>query len=512
MELAVDCLAAGRSAIILTPEISLTSQLSASFRAVFGDRVLVLHSQLTPAQHRRAWLQALRNNDTTSDGKEKKLVTSKQELGRSVVVIGARSALFTPLANVGLIVIDEAHETSYKQEQAPYYHSLRVAAKLAELHRAKLLIGSATPSVNDYFMAEQRHKPILRMRQLAKPGQGQDTSYSIVDIKDRSQFVRSQYLSTTLLQALQAAGNRGEQSLVYLNRRGTARLVLCEVCSWQALCPHCDLPLVYHADTSRFQCHTCGHHQPITTTCPSCGNPSLSFKSFGTKALLSELERLLPEARIQRFDTDNPASERFERHYQSIHDGEVDILVGTQLLAKGIDLPKLTTLGIVMADSSLSLPDFSAQERTFQLLTQVLGRIGRGHSAGAAQAVIQTYRPESPLLRAAISDDWESFYKAELAERRNYRFPPFYHLLKLSCRRASAKSAEAAAKKLKLMLSEKLPNLIIDGPAPSFHERIQGKYQYQLVVKSTKRSQLLSVIDLLPSSGWSYDIDPINLL
>lgn len=212
---------------------------------------------------------------------------------------------------------------------------------------------------------------------------------------------------------------------------------------------------------------------------------------------------------MQRFDTDNKKSERFEQHYAAVRGGEVDILVGTQMLAKGLDLPRLSTLGIVLADSSLYLPDFSAGERTYQLLTQVLGRVGRGHVAGSA--IIQTYHPDSPLLAAAIGADWHTFYHTELEERRKFRFPPFYHLLKLSVRRATAKSAETAATKVKQLLSDQIKDIQIDGPAPSFHEKLQGKYQYQLVVRTPNRSKLLEVIKQLPS-GWTYDIDPINLL
>jgi primosomal protein N' (replication factor Y) len=491
VDLAQRTLTSNMSALILTPEISLTSQLSQSFRDVFGEQVVVLHSQLTPVQRQKVWLQIL---------------TSAVPL----VVVGPRSALFTPIANLGLLVIDEAHEPAYKQEQAPYYHARSVASKLAELHQAPLVIGSATPSVSDFFLAEQRQKPILRMTRLATLGDAAPLEVSVIDLKDRTLFTRSPRLSRALLACIQASLNRGEQSLVYLNRRGTARIVLCENCGWQALCPHCDLPLVYHADSSTFRCHTCGHHQPVVTSCPACQHPSVVFKSFGTKAITEELTKLFPHARIQRFDTDNKKSESFQEHFAAVKAGDIDILVGTQLLAKGLDLPKLSTLGIVLADSSLYMPDFSSRERTYQLLSQALGRIGRGHVAGTA--VIQTYHPDSPLIRDAIEDNWDEFYQSELKERQAYHFPPFYYLLKLSCRRASYKSAESAAHKLKEQIEKTILGLEIDGPTPSFHEKLAGKYQVQLVLRSTHRSKLLEAIKLLPPSGWTYDIDPSNLL
>jgi primosomal protein N' (replication factor Y) len=491
IELALRALKTQHSAIILTPEIGLTSQLAQNFAAVFGTQVVVLHSQLTPAERQRAWLQIL---------------TGETPL----VVIGPRSALFSPLKNVGLIVVDEAHEGAYKQEQQPYYHASRVAAQLAHLSNATLVLGSATPSITDYFMAEQKHKPIIRLAQLAQPQLHAETTFVVVDLKDRSLFPRTAYISQPLATAIRQALERGEQTLIYLNRRGTARLVICENCGWQALCPHCDLPLVYHGDSHQLQCHTCGHKQPAATTCPTCGHTSVTFKSIGTKAIVDELTGLFPQARIQRFDTDNKRVERFEQHYDAVRSGKVDILVGTQLLAKGLDLPKLSTVGVVIADTSLAVPDFSAQERTFQLLTQVLGRIGRGHVGGTA--IIQTYNPGQPVLAAAIKDDWHSFYHNELEERRKFLFPPFCYLLKLTCRRATAKSAEQSAGKLKDTIKSTISGVRVDGPAPSFHEKFQNKYQWQLVVKATDRSRLIEVIKLLPKSGWTYDIDPINLL
>lgn len=491
IELATRAVKASKSALVLTPEISLTSQLARSFQATFGNRVVILHSQLSSLEHQQAWLRIL---------------TTKTPL----IVIGPRSALFSPLRDIGLIVLDEGHEQAYKQEQAPYYHAGRVASQLARLHTATLIIGSATPSINDYYLAQQRKKTILRMDTLATPSEQPATSIQIVDLKDRGQFARSPQLSNRLLGAIQTALERHEQSLIYLNRRGTSRIVLCENCGWQANCPHCDLPLVYHGDTGQLRCHTCGYREALRLSCPVCSHPSILFKSFGTKAVYDEVHRLFPEARVQRFDTDNKKSERFEQHYDAVRAGNVDILIGTQLLAKGLDLPRLSTLGILLADSSLYLPDFSASERTFQLLSQVLGRVGRGHVAG--HAVIQTYQPASPILRAAVADDWETFYRSELAERQKFHFPPFYHLLKLQCRRATTAAAEKTAANFKATLTEQLPGIVIDGPAPSFHEKLQGKYQYQLVVKSIDRSTLLRAIQLLPKSGWTYDIDPINLL
>jgi len=505
IEMVARSLESGKSAIVLTPEISLTTQLANSFESVFGKRVIVMHSQQTPAEREKAWLQSLRAEEP-------------------VVIIGPRSALFSPVQKLGLIILDEAHESAYKQEQAPQYQSGRVASYLASISRSTLILGSATPAISDYYLAQQKKKPIIELTKLATPSRhpeetkrSLDTSrddktkikVEIIDKKEHSLFSRSPTFSQPLLKAIEVALSKGEQTLLYLNRRGTARLVMCENCGWQATCPHCDLPLTYHGDHHELRCHSCSYHAKSPGSCPSCKHPTVMFKTAGTKAVVEEIERLFPQAKVARFDTDNTKAERFEQHYDDVRAGKVDILVGTQLLAKGIDLPKLSTLGIILADTSLYMPDFSAQERTFQLINQVLGRIGRGHVAG--HAIIQTYHPEHPALAAAISGDYQSFYKSELESRKKFLFPPFCYLLKISVRRASINAAESAAEKLKDDIQHQGRRVRIEGPAPSFYERFQNKYQWQLVVKATERSELLKIIDDLPANC-SYDIDPMDLL
>lgn len=489
IELAQRSLAQGKSAVILTPEIGLTSQLAQGFRSVFGERVILVHSQLTDAVRQRNWQRILESREP-------------------LVVIGARSALFAPLRKIGLIVVDESHETAYKQDQAPYYHATAVAAKLASLHSATLVLGSATPLITDYYVANAKQRPVVRMAESAKGAVAADVNVQVVDLRDRAHFTKSPYLSSQLITEIKTALDRHEQALLFLNRRGTARVVFCENCGWQAACPHCDLPLVYHGDSHRMRCHTCEYSGESPMSCPSCRGSSIIFKSIGTKAIASEITHLFPEAKVMRFDTDNKKSERIETHYDTVRDGTVDIIVGTQTLAKGLDLPKLSLVGIIIADTSLYFPDFTASERTYQLLSQVLGRIGRGHRAG--RAVIQTYAPDNPLLKAALTKDWDNFYNSEVLERRTFRFPPFCYLLKLTCKRASSKAAERAAEKLADEL-RRLGGLVVEGPSPAFHEKVQNKYAWQLVVKSKQRGKLLEALEQLPA-GWSYDIDPMNLL
>jgi len=490
IELARRSLESGASAIILTPEIGLTSQLAQDFREVFGDQVVVVHSRLTAATRQRLWLALLLHE-------------------APLVVVGPRSALFSPLARVGFIAIDESHEPSYKQDQAPHYHATRVAGALAAQHKAVLVLGSATPLLSDYYLAQQKQRPILRMDTTAAQHAASSYKTDIVDLRDRSQFTKSPHLSNQLIAAVESALLAGEQSLLFLNRRGTARIILCENCGWQANCPHCDLPLVYHGDAHITRCHSCDYTAPSPNSCPSCRYASVVFKSIGTKAISDEVQRLFPDATIRRFDTDNKKMERIEEQYEDIRRGDVDIIVGTQVLAKGLDLPKLGVVGVVIADTSLYVPDFSSQERTYQLLVQVLGRVGRGHRAG--HAIIQTYSPDSPLLEAVLHKDWELFCTKELQERQSFLFPPFCYLLKLSCRRATQTSTQKTAQKLANELRKTYSHIIVEGPTPSFHEKVQNKFQWQLIIKAKNRVQLVDIIRTLPA-GWSYDIDPMNLL
>ncbi|HKR82184.1 MAG TPA: primosomal protein N' [Candidatus Saccharimonadales bacterium] len=489
-ELAAQVLEAKQSAIILTPEIGLTSQLANEFRTRFGEQVVVMHSQLTEVARQKAWLR---------------IAQSKQPL----VVIGPRSALFSPLSHIGLIVVDEVHENAYKQEQAPHYHAARAAAKRGQLYNSIVVLGSATPPVVDYFLAEKKQRPIIRMQQLARGKTAHQTHVSIVDLKDRAQFSKSPHLSKKLVAAIEQTLAKNEQVLLFLNRRGTARMVFCEKCGWQAACPRCDLPLVYHGDDHTMRCHTCGFQRATVSSCPECKNPSVIFKTVGTKAIVAEVANLFPQANVQRFDTDNKRGERIEQHFEAVKSGAVDIIVGTQTLAKGLDLPRLGLVGVIMADTTLYLPDYNSEERTYQLLAQVIGRVGRGHRD--SQAIIQTYMPESPLLRAILQKDWYSFYQKELAERKAFLFPPYCYILKLWCRRASSDTAKKAAEQLASNLQKLGRRVVVEGPAPSFHEKVVGKYQWQLICKAKDRAELLAIISALPS-GWSYDIDPANLL
>ena len=489
LELAAQTLKINRSVIILTPEIALTSQLAQATKRFLNSPVFILHSQLPVAQRKTIWKQ----------------IASSTE---PVVVIGPRSALFSPVNNPGLIVVDEAHEPAYKQDQSPRYHASRVASQLGNLTGAKVILGTATPSLVDYFLAKS-HGAVVRMQQLAVRPSAKPAATQLVDLKNPANFSSYPYLSKQFIKSAKDTLASGHQVMVYLNRRGSARLLLCVNCGWRMLCPNCDIPLVYHGDEHKSRCHTCGYASVPPANCPQCGAPDIIYKSAGTKTLADSLKRAFPNYRLQRFDSDSSAGETVHELYTELRSGQIDIIVGTQLLAKGLDLPKLGLVGVATADSSLNMPDFTASERTFQLLYQVAGRVGRGHIAGSV--IIQTYDPNNPAINAALNRDWQIFYDSTLSERQNYNYPPFVYLLKLECKRSSSQGAQKAATELKKqLLTSKLPVQVF-GPTPSFRNKRGASYYWQLVVKSKQRAHLLQLAGLA-GSGWSIDLDPLDLL
>lgn len=489
LELAKQVLASGRSVMLLTPEIALTTQLAAATEQFLSHPIFVLHSQLPVAKRKKLWFEIL-------------------EATKPVVIIGPRSALFAPLKGLGLIVVDEAHEPAYKQDQSPRYNALRAASQLGVISGAKVILGTATPSIADYYLAK-RKDAVVRMKTLAIAHSYGQPVTEIIDIKDRQNFTRNPYLSNHLIESINKELAAKKQVMIYLNRRGSARLILCDNCGWQMLCPHCDVPLVYHADNHAIRCHICGHIEAPLLKCPDCQNPDIVYRSIGTKALAESIINLFPRAKLARFDSDNLAGEHINELYSKLKRGEVDILVGTQLLAKGFDLPQLALVGIVNAETSLALPDFTSQERAFQLLYQVMGRVGRGHGRG--HVIVQSIDPDNIVVKSALGRDWHSFYRHTLAERQAFRFPPFAYLMQLSCRRATEAGAKKAAENLKSKLAAKKLPVEIIGPAPSFYARRGKYYYYQLVAKSKNRQHLTQLAKEVPAD-WGVDLDPINLL
>lgn len=490
IELARTVLANKQSVIILTPEIGLTGQLLANLAELAPHPIYMLHSALGVAQRKKTWLAILESKEP-------------------VVVIGPRSALFAPVQQLGLVVLDEAHEPTYKQEQSPRYQTSRVAAKLASLAKAKVVLGTATPLITDYYLAAAK-QAVVRMTQPAVSSELSKPEVTVVDLKDSANHGRAPFLSKQLLADVTDTIGRQKQVLIYLNRRGSAQLIMCGNCGWQLLCPRCDLPLTYHGDKHQARCHTCGYQTTPPSSCPTCQSVDIIYKGVGTKTLEASLQRLFPEQVVARFDGDTDTAEALDKQHDRLQAGEIDIIVGTQMVAKGFDLPKLGLVGVIVAETSLFLPDYTADERTFQLLYQVLGRVGRGHTAG--RAVIQTYHPDSPILKAALERDWDGFYERVLQERQTFRFPPFAHLLKLSCRRATLRGAQSAAAKLYDELVDQWGDKVqFIGPTPCFYERRAGAYYWQIVAKAKDRQLLVEIARNTPPN-WMTDLDPLHLL
>lgn len=490
IELLQHALRRNKSGLVLVPEIGLTTHLLTDLSVAFSPSTLkVIHSGLTPAQRRAVWQEILENP-------------------LPQIIIGPRSALFAPFKNLGCIIVDECHDDSYKQDNAPQYHALRVASRLGFLHNARVIFGSATPQISDIYIANQKDIPILRLTERAITQASLQTETSIVNRLDKKEFSQSSALSNTLIEAIREQLTAKQQSLLFLNRRGSARIIMCPNCGWRARCPHCDLPLTLHEDTFLLRCHTCGYKTNAPSACPECSYTDILFLGPGTKALEKECRHLFENATIARFDGDNLTSERLDKQVERIKDGKIDIIIGTQILVKGFDIPRLGLVGVTDADTSLSFPDFTAEERTYQLISQAIGRVGRGHVHG--RIIIQTLDPDSRLIQQAINKNWDDFYSDQIAHRKTHGFPPFSFLLKLEVTRKSRAAAQRAATALKAQLLSR-EHISILGPTPSFYEQHKGNYRWQLVVKSPYRSSLLAIASSLPS-GWRHDIDPTHLL
>ncbi|HEX6416724.1 MAG TPA: primosomal protein N' [Candidatus Saccharimonadales bacterium] len=480
----------GRSVIVLVPEIALTSQVVDEFSHHFSD-IILTHSRQTEAERHIAWIEAL---------------TSPKPR----VVIGPRSALFMPLASVGLVIIDEAHEPSFKQEQAPRYSALRAASILMKSTGGKLVLGSATPSIADYYLAESSDRPIISMSSRAREG-AVKPDVTLVDMTKRANFKKHRFLSDKLLLKLEETLASGNQALIFHNRRGSASTTLCENCGWSAICPRCFVPYTLHADKHQLRCHICDTTERVPTSCPECHSADIIHKGIGTKLIESELQKFFPKKVIARFDGDNETGESVDKRYKELYEGDIDIIVGTQVIAKGLDLPKLRTVGVIQADAGLSLPDYASSERTFQLLAQVIGRVGRSHHK--TDVVVQSYQPTHPSVVSGIAQDYEAFYSTALDERKRGHFPPFSYLLKLTCVYKTEAAAIKNARQLAGVLRRELPSHIqILGPTPAFYERQHDTYRWQLVLRSSRRANLVKALDFLPPTHWQSELDPISLI
>jgi primosomal protein N' (replication factor Y) len=515
VELLRRALARGRTAVVLVPEISLTPQTVSRFRAHFGDQVAVLHSGLSDGERYDAWRQ-LRG-------------------GERRIAVGARSALFAPLENVGVVVVDEEHEASYKQSEAPRYQARDLAVMRARAHGAVCVLGSATPSLESWHNA--RTGKFRRLLLPERVGGASLPAVRVVDLRvERKQRVEtptqgpvrgSGVLSPTLVDAIDARLRRREQVILLLNRRGYAAFVQCRECGDVERCENCSISLTYHRLTQRLVCHHCRYEQPAPTRCGSCGSRDLSFRGLGTEQVERIAVETFASARIARMDVDTTSGKwAHQRILGRVERGEVDILLGTQMIAKGLDFPRVTLVGVVNADVGIHLPDFRASERTFQLLSQVAGRAGRGTLGG--EVLIQTSLPEHYAVRAAVSHDFEGFAARELAEREGPRYPPHVRLVNVVLsspdQEAAARAAEGAAAWLRGHLARGARRgddpVEMVGPAPSPIERLHGRWRWHFLLRSRSPGALgeaarrLAEDFALPAGDLriALDRDPVALL
>lgn len=525
LEMAKNALEAGKSTILLVPEIALTSQLVRVFEETFGQKVTLIHSRQTEAERHKIWEDllmhegwredcVLRGHPQFGEDAVKGPVTTgalsvpeEHSLAPARIIIGPRSALFAPISNLGLIIIDESHESTYFQENTPKYSTLRLASFIAKPLKIPCIQGSATPLIQDYYIAKAKNS-IVKIDEKAKKT-AIDPTIKIIDFKDRANFTKNRYFCTNLLNSITENLKNHEQTLIFHNRRGSAPLSLCENCGEEFLCPTCLLPLNLHADTYELICHTCGFKQKVPHVCPKCGSPNILHKGFGTKLLETELKKLFKDAKVARFDADNNKNDSLDALYDDVKSGKIDIIIGTQTVAKGLDLPKLATVGIVQADAGLSLPDYSAEERTFELVTQVIGRVGRGH-LDKAEVFIQTFQPDSEVLKTAIKADYDAFSEYTLKKRKISGFPPFTYIAKLDI---TYKTEAIAVKKIRETYKtlSKNKELIVSVPTPSFHEHTIRGYTWQLIVRAKSRQKLLTALKDLDQNV-RVTLDPPSLL
>jgi primosomal protein N' (replication factor Y) len=507
-----EVLGRGQQAIVLVPEIALTPQTIRRFAARFPGRVTVWHSELAEGERFDVWRRVRTDHPAAQ------------------VVVGSRSALFLPFPHLGLIVLDEEHESSYKQERTPRYHARTAAVELGRLTGAPVILGSATPALETYFAARRGEISLLSLPQRIRSGEwtvassalpfpqaatlGDLPPVSIVDMRQELRAGNRSMFSRALAAGLRHVLQAGQQAILYLNRRGAATFVMCRDCGHVEACPRCAIPLTFHSEGEALVCHHCNRRYPAPTVCAECKGRRIRYFGAGTERVEDAVRQEFPNARTLRWDRDvTGAKGSHDAILSKFTAHEADVLIGTQMIAKGLDLPLVTLVGVVAADTGLFLPDFRAAERTFQLLTQVAGRAGRSTLGG--EVVVQTYHPDHYAVVAAGNHDYDAFYRQEMAFRRQQGYPPVRRLARLVYYNTQRAKAQAESTRLAEQLRAEISRLeLVDidliGPAPCFFSQQRGEFRWQIVVRSPDPAALLRQAP--PPLGWRLDIDPVDML
>ncbi|MDN4494190.1 primosomal protein N' [Ureibacillus aquaedulcis] len=486
----------GKEAIVLVPEISLTPQMTERFRSRFGELVAVMHSGLSVGEKYDEW--------------------RKIHQGKVKVVVGARSAVFAPFENVGIIILDEEHESTYKQEDSPRYHARDVAIRRGKHHQCPVILGSATPSLESFARAKKNVYTLLNLKERAL--KQSMPKVEIVDMREELKKGNRSMFSLNLVESIQQRLDRKEQIVLFLNRRGYSSFVLCRDCGTVLQCENCDISLTYHRKNEKCKCHYCGYEIHVPKTCPQCQSDHIRFFGTGTQKVEEELAKFFPGARVLRMDVDTTRTKgSHEQLLQAFGDGKADILLGTQMIAKGLDYPNITLVGVLSADTSLHLPDFRAAEKTFQLLTQVSGRAGRHEKPG--EVVVQTYTPEHYAIQLSQAQDYEPFYEREMYMRHQAGYPPYYYLALIQVSHEDVlMAADYAGKAAEWLRSQLSYNVSIIGPTAAGISRLQNRYRYQCLLKYKVEPDLIpTLLQLIKiyRSDWikkginlSIDLDP----
>ena len=492
-------LAAGRSALLMVPEIALTPQVAGQFALRFGDQVAILHSAFGDSERAEYW-RRIRS-------------------GAAKVIVGTRSAVFAPVPDLGLIIVDEEHDGSYKQEETPRYNGRDVAVVRAQQIDATVVLGSATPSLETRYNAERGRYQHLRL-----PERIERRPMPVVEIIDlRQEFLETKknaLFSRRLVEAVTQKLALKEQVMLLINRRGFSSFVACRACGHRVPCVNCSATLTYHKRDRRLLCHLCGYAEKVPELCPECGSDHIQFLGAGSEKIEEELRTAFPEARVARMDRDTISGKSdYEHILQGFREGDFDLLVGTQMIAKGHDIPNVTLVGIVNADIGLSMPDFRAAERTFQLLTQASGRAGRGGLPGTV--VLQTINPEHYAVRFSAIQDYELFYAKELQFRKVMRYPPYASLANVIFRSERQEEALRMGGEIATLLAGEQEGVRVMGPAEAPVPRVKQEFRYQMLVKAAQRKRLSEVLEKVkqhavaqnwPATGLVIDVDPLSLM